>query len=79
METPAIIFLVVSCIISFSLGRLFVFFRNKRRKQKADEQKALHAQWLREQPPEAESKNKAKRRRQLLQEERRKSGGTHPR
>ncbi|RYX88590.1 MAG: hypothetical protein EOO28_35810 [Comamonadaceae bacterium] len=65
METPTLIFLVVSCVISFGLGRTFVYFRDKKRKARAEELKARQAQFLREQPPEAESKNKAKRRRQL--------------
>ena len=65
METPTLIFLVVSCVISFCLGRTFVYFRDKKRKSRADELKARQAQMLRDQPPEPESKNKAKRRRQL--------------
>ncbi|MDO9402747.1 MAG: hypothetical protein Q7T87_01810 [Polaromonas sp.] len=78
METPALIFLVVSCIISFSLGRLFVYFRDKKRKQKADELKALQAARLRDRPPEPESLNKAKRKRQL-QEQARRQSDTAPR
>jgi hypothetical protein len=64
METPAIIFLVVSCAISFGLGRLFVYFRDKKRKKAAEESAA---QVLRNRPPETESLNKAKRKRQLQQ------------
>jgi hypothetical protein len=37
METPAIIFLVVSCAISFGLGRIFVHFRDKKRKKAAED------------------------------------------
>ncbi|SDN12766.1 hypothetical protein [Polaromonas sp. JS666] len=64
METPALIFLVVSCAISFGLGRLFVHFRDKKRKKVAEEREA---QALRNRPPEPESLNKAKRKRQLQQ------------
>ena len=64
METPAIIFLVVSCAISFGLGRLFVYFRDKKRKKAAEERAA---QVLRNRPAEPESLNKAKRKRQLQQ------------
>lgn len=62
METPALIFLVVSCAISFGLGRLFVHLRDKKRKKAAEERAAAE---LRNRPPEPESLNKAKRRRQL--------------
>lgn len=64
METPAVIFLVVSCAVSFGLGRLFVHFRDKRRKKAAQEREALA---LRNRPPEPEALNKAKRKRQLQQ------------
>jgi uncharacterized membrane protein len=64
METPAIIFLVVSCVISFGLGRLFVHFRDKKRKKAAEERAAAA---LRNRPAETESLNKAKRKRQLQQ------------
>lgn len=70
METPAVILLVVSCLISFGLGRLFVHFRDKRRNRRAAEREAEARRNL---PPEPESKNKAKRRRQLQQMEK---GGT---
>ena len=75
METPTLIFLVVSCAISFCLGRTFVYFRDKKRKARADELKARQAQFIRDQPPEAESKNKAKRRRQLQELEKNGRGG----
>jgi hypothetical protein len=64
METPAIIFLVVSCAISFGLGRIFVHFRDKKRKKAAEEREAAV---LRNRPAEPESLNKAKRKRQLQQ------------
>lgn len=64
METPAIIFLVVSCAISFALGRLFVYFRGKKRKKAAQEREALA---MRNRAAEPESLNKAKRKRQLQQ------------
>jgi len=64
METPALIFLVVSCAISFGLGRLFVHFRDKKRRETAEKRAAAE---LRNRPPEPESLNKAKRKRQLQQ------------
>ena len=64
METPALIFLVVSCAISFGLGRLFVHFRDKKRKKAAEERAAAA---LRDRPAEPESLNKAKRTRQRKQ------------
>ena len=64
METSAIIFLVVSCAVSFGLGRLFVHFRDKKRKEKLQAHKA---EALRNRPAEPESLNKAKRKRQLQQ------------
>lgn len=64
METPALIFLVVSCAISFGLGRLFVHLRDKKRRKAAEERAAAE---LRNRPPEPESLNKAKRKRQLQQ------------
>jgi hypothetical protein len=71
METPAIIFLVVSCAISFGLGRIFVHFRDKKRKKAAEERVA---EVLRNRPAEPESLNKAKRKRQLQQQQGAKNG-----
>ena len=67
METSSIVFLVVSCAVSFALGRVFVHFRDKKRKIVQDQAKARAAQALRDQPPEPESRNKGKRKRQLQQ------------
>ena len=64
METSAIIFLVISCAISFALGRIFVHFRDKKRSRLKLEREA---QALRDRPAEKASTNKAKRRRQLQQ------------
>ncbi|MBK5204166.1 MAG: hypothetical protein JJD98_01770 [Polaromonas sp.] len=64
METSSIILLVASGAVSFSFGRIFVHFRNKKRKTRAQAREA-HA--LRDRPIEAESKNKSKRKRQLQQ------------
>ena len=64
METSSIIFLVISCAVSFGLGRTFVHFRDKKRKKIAQERAA---QALRNRPVEPESKNKSKRKRQLQQ------------
>ena len=64
METSSIIFLVVSCVVSFALGRIFVHFRDKKRARLAREREA---QALRNRPAEKESLNKSKRSRQLKQ------------
>ncbi|MGH8831145.1 MAG: hypothetical protein ACREXV_08625 [Polaromonas sp.] len=64
MDTSSIIFLVISCAVSFGLGRTFVHFRDKKRRKHAQE---LEAQALRDRPVEPESLNKAKRKRQLQQ------------
>ncbi len=65
METPGIILLVISAAISFGLGRLFVYFRDKKRQAAKDAAEKRAALALRDQPPEPESRNKAKRKRQL--------------
>ena len=70
MDTPGIILLVVSAAISFGLGRLFVHFRDKKRKATHEAALKRAAQALRDGPPEAASKNKAKRKRQLRGESR---------
>jgi biopolymer transport protein ExbB/TolQ len=62
METPGIILLVISGVISFAVGRFIVHLRNIKRQRKALEQQA---QAQRDRPAEPESKNKAKRKRQL--------------
>jgi cell division protein FtsN len=65
METPGTILLVISAAISFGIGRLFVYFRDKKRKAATDEAQKRAALVLKDQPPEPESRNKAKRKRQL--------------
>ena len=65
MDTSSILLLVVSASISFGLGRLFVYFRDKKRKAARDVALSQAAQAQRDAPPEAASKNKAKRKRQL--------------
>ena len=62
METPGIILLVISGVISFAVGRFIVHLRNIKRHRKAAEQQA---QARRDRPAEPEAKNKAKRKRQL--------------
>ncbi len=62
METPSIILLVISGVISFAVGRFIVHLRNIKRQRKAAEQQA---QARRDRPAEPEAKNKAKRKRQL--------------
>ena len=64
METSSIILLVISGAISFGLGRVFVHFRDKKRKKQAQERAA---QALRDRPVKPESRNKSKRKRQLQQ------------
>ena len=64
METWSIIFLVVSCLVSFAMGRIFVHFRDKKRDRLAREREA---QALRNRPAEKESLNRSKRSRQLKQ------------
>ena len=64
METSSIIFLVISCAVSFALGRIFVHFRDKKRHRLTREREA---QALRNRPAEKESLNRSKRSRQLKQ------------
>ena len=64
METSSLIFLAVSCAISFAIGRIVVHFRDKKRTRLKLEREA---EALRNRPAEKESQNKAKRRRQLKQ------------
>jgi len=61
IEPGAIWVLVLSCVISFTLGRYIVSTRNKRR-QKAEMERREKA--LRNRPPEPPSLNKSKRKRQ---------------
>lgn len=63
------VLLAASGAVSFALGRVFVHFRDKKRKKEHDQAQQRIAQALRDQPPEAESKNKSKRKRQLQQQE----------
>ena len=63
IEPGAILILVLSCVISFTLGRYIVSTRNKRR-QKAEMERRETA--LRNRPPEPPSLNKSKRKRQQL-------------
>ena len=64
MESSSIILLVVSCLVSFALGRIFIHFRDKKRARLAREREA---QALRNRPAEKESLNRSKRSRQLKQ------------
>jgi hypothetical protein len=67
MENVNIILLVVSCAVSFGLGRLYVNFRDKKRDKLKKEAEARAARLLREQPTGPESMNKSKRKRQQQQ------------
>jgi hypothetical protein len=60
MENVNIILLVVSCAVSFGLGRLYVHFRDKKRDKLKKEAEARAARLLREQPAGPESMNKSK-------------------
>ena len=64
METSSVIFLVISCAVSFALGRIFVHFRDKKRSRLRLEREA---EALRNRPAEKESLNRSKRSRQLKQ------------
>ena len=65
IDNIGLVLLLVSCAISFGLGKTFVYFRNKKR-QAIKDQALLAAERLRrEQPPEPPSTNKSKRKRQL--------------
>ena len=64
MDTSSIVFLFISCAVSFGLGRIFGHFRDKKRNRLKLEREA---QVLRNRPADKESQNKAKRRRQLQQ------------
>ncbi|MEC5214562.1 mannitol-specific phosphotransferase system IIBC component [Polaromonas sp. CG_9.5] len=69
IETSSMVLLAASGAVSFALGRVFVHFRDKKRKKAHDQAQQRAAQALRDQPPEPESKNKSKRKRQLQQQE----------
>ena len=70
METSSIVLLVASSAVSFGLGRVFMHARKKKRAEQLLQAQQRAAQALREQPPEAESKNKSKRKRQQLEQKR---------
>ena len=70
METSSIVLLLVSSVVSFGLGRVFMHARKKKRAEQLRQAQERAAQALREQPPEAESKNKSKRKRQQLDKKR---------
>ena len=57
--------LLVSCAISFGLGKTFVYFRDKKRQAIKDQALLVAERLRREQPPETPSTNKSKRKRQL--------------
>ena len=67
METSSIFLLSACGVASFGLGRTFVYFRDKKRKQQAQKAHQQATEFRLNQPPEAESKNKSKRKRQLHQ------------
>ena len=67
METSSIFLLSVCSVVSFGLGRTFVYFRDKKRKKQAQKARQQATEFRLNQPPEPESKNKSKRKRQLHQ------------
>ncbi len=77
METSSIVLLAVSGAVSFGLGRIFVHFRDKKRKNEQNQARERAAQALRDQPAETGSRNRGKRKRQLQQLE--KKGGREQR
>ena len=68
LDNISLVLLILSCAVSFGLGRLFVHFRNKKRRAAAVKAAVLAEQARRALPPEPPSKNKAKRKRQLAQQ-----------
>lgn len=73
MENSSIVLLVISLVISFTIGRIFKRSRDKKHEiaRQLQAEKAF-----RDRPAEPESKNKSKRKRQLqqLQQQGRKGG-----
>ena len=67
IETSSMAVLAISGAMSFGLGRIFVHFRGKKRKEAIRQAQERAAQALRDRPPEVESRNKSKRQRQLQQ------------
>ena len=68
IDNAGLVLLLVSCAISFGVGKIFVHFRNKKR-QAATDKAALAAERLRRaQAPEPPSRNKSKRKRQQQQD-----------
>ncbi len=63
-DPGSILLLVLTSVVSFTLGRFIVTSRAKKRQREAIERQERA---LRERPPEPESKNKSKRKRQLQQ------------
>jgi len=65
IEPGTIFILVISCAISFTLGRFLVSKRNKRRQNQEMERREMA---LRNRPPDPPSLNKSKRKRQQMGE-----------
>ena len=65
IDNIGLVLLLVSCAISFGLGKTFVYFRNKKRQAIKDQALLMAERLRREQPPERPSTNKSKRKRQL--------------
>ena len=63
-DPASILLLLVTAVISFTLGRFLVTSHAKKRQREAIERQERA---LRERPPEPEAKNKSKRKRQLQQ------------
>ena len=68
LDNISLVFLLLSCAVSFGVGRLFVHFRGKKRKAAEYEADARVERARRELSPEPPSKNKAKRKRQRSQQ-----------
>ena len=68
IDNTQIMLLVVTCAVSFGIGRAIMHFRGRKRRREAEIAALRQAQILRDRPPEAPSNNKAKRKRQLQQQ-----------
>lgn len=64
IDNAGLVLLLVSCAISFGLGKTFVYFRDKKRKATSDKARLMAVQIRRNQLPGPLARNKAKRKRQ---------------
>jgi hypothetical protein len=74
IDNTQIILLVVTCLVSFGIGRAIKHSRGKKRRREAELAAMQQAQILRDRPSEPPSNNKSKRKRQMQQESRNAGG-----